>query len=71
MHDGHAKGPKVAGCVITGDDTGRVLASLAVYLASLAVYLACMARGVCIAILAAAIPDMALASGVAPTLFGE
>jgi MFS family permease len=55
---------KAAGCSISRKDIPNVGASLTVYCA-------CFGRGMCIAVLAASIPSMAVALKVEPTAFGE
>jgi hypothetical protein len=52
------------GCVITADDSPRIMASFSLYFALLG-------RGICIGMLAAAIPVMADTVGVSPATFGQ
>ena len=61
----HGEGPSTGGgCVITADDSPRIMASFSIYFAVLG-------RGICIGMLAAAIPVMAESVGVSPAAFGE
>jgi hypothetical protein len=62
MHN--SSGPKAAGCLITRED-------IPIIIASGSVYCACVARGCCIAVLAASIPEMSKAVQMESTAFGE
>lgn len=62
MHN--STGPKAAGCLITREDIPLMIASGSVYCA-------CIARGCCIAILAASIPEMSKTVDKDSTAFGE
>jgi len=62
MHN--STGPKAAGCLVTREDIPLMIASGSVYCA-------CIARGCCIAILAASIPEMSRSVDKDSTAFGE